>query len=421
MRSRHTLRVLFLTVTVTAVAACADDSDSPFEERIVDGVVELHYRESVPPDLNPYEIQLAATYGENQSEETYLFGAADIIGQHPNGTVLVSDGSESLIYRFSEAGELLSTFGGRGQGPGELSDSFLELLHLDELLIWDNGNGRLSRFGVDGDFLGQTLFRELPLARQFAPVSRPRGSAYAAVELGTSYAAGATSRTAMFSVHLLDEELQKIATPINMNEERVPAFIGPVGYFPMFEFESPRVGLVPERPLVWSYGREYRIDFMEFGTDRRWAVIVPHPARPLRTEHREREYRGYASFQAEEEARRSIQHPANLPHLDLLRWDETGRLWVREYVAPGDEPESFVFDVFRTDGTWLFRQELPVTPDLITATGFFDEAADGDENPVIHFYRWLRSPPDLSHSASSARPGTRPLSRTGTFAPATSR
>jgi hypothetical protein len=386
--------LLCLAGITLVAAACAGGSDSPFEERIVDGVVELHYREYSPPDLNPYQIQLAATYGENQSEETYLLGYADIIGQHQDGTVIIADGSESLIYRFSEAGELLSVFGGRGQGPGELSDSFLELLHLDELLIWDNGNGRLTRFGKGGEFLGQTLFRELPLARQFVPVRRPRGSAYAAVELGTSYAAGATSRTAKFSVHLLDDELQKVSTPVNMDEERVPAFIGPVGYFPMFEFESPRVGLAPGRPLTWSYGREFRIDFMEFGTDRHWAVIVPHPARPLTAEHREREYLAYASFQAEEEARRSIQHPTDLPHLDLLRWDETGRLWAREYVAPGEEPESFTFDVFRTDGTWLFRQVLPVTPDLITAAGFFDEGEDEDENPVIHFYRWMRSPPD---------------------------
>ena len=390
MRSMRAAGLLLLAGVTLAGYGCAGGSDSPFEERIVDGVVELHYRESIPPDLNPYQIQLEATYGENQSEETYLLGYADITGQHEDGTVFIADGSESLIYRFSGAGELLSVFGGKGRGPGELSNRFLELLHNDELLFWDNGNGRLSRFGLDGGFLGQTLFRELPLARRFMPVGRPRGAAYAAVELGTSYMAGATSRTAKFSVHLLDDQLEKVATPLNMDEERVPAFIGPVGYFPMFEFESPRVGLAPGNPLAWSYGREFRIDFMELGTDRRWAIVIPHPARHLTTELREREYQAYAGFQAEEEARRSIQHPADLPHLDLLRWDETGRLWVREYVAPGEEPESFTFNVFRTDGTWLFRQELPVTPDLITAAGFFDEGVDGDENPVVHFYRWIR-------------------------------
>ena len=89
-----------------------------------------------------------------------------------------------------------------------------------------------------------------------------------------------------------------------------------------------------------------------------------------------------------EAARRSLTFPSCLPAIGSLQWDDRGRLWVSDY-AISEEPDVYRFNVFSREGEWLFGQDLPFDPDVITENGLYLNSEDEAGNPVIHFYRWV--------------------------------
>ena len=79
----------------------------------------------------------------------------------PDGTLFIADGyGLSWIHRYSQAGEYLGSFGGRGEGPQHLHTPHgLWMDTLSEpatLLVADRENHRLARFALDGTYIGGT-------------------------------------------------------------------------------------------------------------------------------------------------------------------------------------------------------------------------------------------------------------------------
>ena len=146
-------------------------------------------------------------------------------------------------------------------------------------------------------------------------------------------------------------------------------------------------------PIAWSYGYEFRVDFMDPDDMTRWAVTIPHEVLPLSEEMKESQLRSYERLTSSNEARRKVTFPDRLPHLNSiedLRWDLSGRLWVQEYRDHTATESMYRFYVFSRDGKWLFRQDLPIRPWLITEDGFYGRATDDEGNPLVQFHRLVR-------------------------------
>lgn len=73
----------------------------------------------------------------------------------PNGDMYVSDGyANARIHRFSPSGELLSSWGEPGTGPGEFHvPHSLAIAQEEKLLVADRENDRVQVFTLDGRFL----------------------------------------------------------------------------------------------------------------------------------------------------------------------------------------------------------------------------------------------------------------------------
>ncbi len=76
----------------------------------------------------------------------------------PDGTVFVADGyGANFIHRFDRAGNYQSTFGGTGDGPGNLNCPHGLMVDTrgaqPELIVADRGNRRLQYFDLDGRHL----------------------------------------------------------------------------------------------------------------------------------------------------------------------------------------------------------------------------------------------------------------------------
>ena len=112
-------------------------------------------------------------------------------------------------------------------------------------------------------------------------------------------------------------------------------------------------------------------------------------ALPVTSEHREDYLTRYYSREGTvEEARRKLPWPSHFPHLESMKWDTAGRLWVQEYRDPLDEEAPWIYQVFDTDGTWLFQQELPIRIGTVVENGMYVSEYDETDNSIIRYYRF---------------------------------
>lgn len=70
-----------------------------------------------------------------------------------NGDIYVGEHLDGLIRKIDKSGKLLQIIGGHGQGPGEFSGILkFDFDQSGQLLVYDFGNMRLSRFTEEGTF-----------------------------------------------------------------------------------------------------------------------------------------------------------------------------------------------------------------------------------------------------------------------------
>src|ERR1700730_9547892 len=73
----------------------------------------------------------------------------------PGGDIFITDGyGNSQVHRFSSAGQLISSWGSPGTGPGEFSTPHdLAFTNNGEVVVCDRENNRIQLFDLDGKFI----------------------------------------------------------------------------------------------------------------------------------------------------------------------------------------------------------------------------------------------------------------------------
>lgn len=155
-----------LLVVLTLSACKSGDTDQVQSRRVADGRV-----------FDPVSFDTLWTLGEHDdSSFSYLWSPR----WAPGGGVYVADIGNARLHYVSSAGELVWSFGRRGQGPGELME--VRVISVDpqgNAVIVDNLNRRIVTVGRDG-----SLVSERPL-----PGDMGHSSAVAALDDG-SFALG---------------------------------------------------------------------------------------------------------------------------------------------------------------------------------------------------------------------------------------
>lgn len=99
-----------------------------------------------------------------EGEEGKPFHRPTGVAIAPSGELYVSDGySGSWVHRFSPDGELMSSWGGSGAGPGRFDLPHGVCVGRDgRVWVADRGNGRIQIFSPGGEFLAQWTDMDLP-------------------------------------------------------------------------------------------------------------------------------------------------------------------------------------------------------------------------------------------------------------------
>jgi len=309
----------------------------------------------------------------------------------PDGGLLIAGGDDEsgIIHRFSPEGMYLSSFGPRGEGPGELRGAHPVFLLGDTIAVPDNANKRVSLFDLTGRFLDLvTMPVEIAGHRsmEILPISRSRFMLVSLDGRGLSQSGSRRIFRWRYLIQELDRDLLPIYTAVDTLHDHEWIVVenrylySPMGRDGPVSFEA-----APGQPVAWVESDAYRIEFLDLATRRRYAVELPHTPEPVTAEMRRRFVDAHVEMDYSREGLNRVQLPGHLPATDVLRWDDQGRLWARDYVTDyaESETETYVFNVFSREGEWLFRQNLDHTPDLIQHGALYFGDEDEDGNPLV--------------------------------------
>lgn len=392
MTSRGSISALIsVTIFFGSLTACSfGDSGCGYSEEIIDGVTVRTYEITEAPQIDPYELVPSTIFGGDQGEDTYLLYGISLLGFSRSGLLVTGDGRASRFHVFSPDGTHLREFGRMGQGPGEFSRMSTWLFDGAHIHIFDRSLRRRTLLDLEGILVS---IRSYPDEFAMRRVAMPRaftGSGQNLTYLCEMKLRSSRENMFTYTVALRDTAMMLIETPIDTSHS--PGIFevgGPGSRRPPFTLHDPASALGSNQPLAWSWGREFRIEFLDLVSRDHRAVIIPHEALTVTVEHRDDYLERYYSDEGlVEEARRKLPWPSHFPHLDGMRWDSTGRLWVLEYQDPLDEDAPWIYQVFGTDGTWLFQQELPMRIGFVVEDGMYVSEYDEANNSIIRFYRF---------------------------------
>jgi len=377
---------LILTAVISLMSLSIADAQEP-QVRIVDGVREIVYSVSEPPVIDPYEVELSLLFGTDQGEDSYFFRLPTPEVLTDDGILYVVDARMSKLHWFSPDGAHLGMFGTKGDGPGEFPNVLQDcIVDGDRIYINDPFASRMNIFTLTGEYI-----ESIPYSS--TTVRSPYITLYGPAENRLYLIARPLQRREMndaqFRIVRHNEQLEAIDTPLEIFTTIETVQLGRSNInVPIFTNYLPECALEIDLPAAWSYGDEFRVDFLDPVDLSRWAVTIPHEALPVTRVLREDTIQRYAGGESEEAARRNLRFADHLPHISFMNrgWDSSGRLWVQEYRDRTIENSPYRHYVFAKDGTWLFRQDLPKHPSLITSEGFYTRGELDDGTPVVEFY-----------------------------------
>ncbi len=101
------------------------------------------------------KIELIKTLGDLYGEdEELMFYLPSDIAQDQNGSLYILDTGNYLIKKFSRDGRFIKSFGGQGQGPGELNHpTSINIDNDGNIVVSDQGNNRFEVMSPDGRYI----------------------------------------------------------------------------------------------------------------------------------------------------------------------------------------------------------------------------------------------------------------------------
>jgi len=199
--------------------------------------------------------------GVLEGEEAYMFAGISDLDRHPDGRLLVADGSQLKI--FDPEGRFLRQMGGRGEGPGEFMALFSAWWGGEYVLGHDVFESTVARFDTLGVLASDQRIEGAPRTSPEQIVDF-NGRA---LGIGTRYGAGTPEgRRAVHIAEIVEVDLS--TGEVSEVLARFPAGTGMMTEYgesssPAFDSIA-RPALVGEDRLLVSSGMEYVVDLVAF-------------------------------------------------------------------------------------------------------------------------------------------------------------
>jgi len=343
------LKLIFLSLFGIIVLLACSKKETTYTIETIDGVNYITNNALQWGDEQKITLEFVRKIGEMDAEDKHylLFRPRDCVRDSKGNNYILHDGDHH-IFKYDPDWKFITSFGGKGQGPGEIAGSYgLAMDHNDILYVIDHRNMRVQKFDGEGNPVGG-----FPLPRQTFMASIQKSGDV--ILSGQSFAFQNLSKVTDFKLlikvdskgkiikHFVDAK--KFDSPMSLYRVNELSFeIDEEDYiYVTFEYLNRIEKYSPDSELIYSMSRplNYQIGHKEV-------------MRKYNVEGQVREYpdmdMSYVSY-----------------FIDI---DPQRRLWVQTYnKQPKDkgsgsssveEEGIFDFEIFSNDGILLTRVPAP--------------------------------------------------------------
>jgi 6-bladed beta-propeller len=253
-----------------------------------------------------------------------------------NGTIYILDrkNKEHSIFAFDRDGRFISSFGRKGQGPGQnqnISRMFVTGHH--ELFVRDMGNQKIMYFNSKGEML-----RELRTPSDIEGILPLSNGNY----VGTKSQIDPASKEIVIGLNLYDAEfrekrlIDRISYPNTFLSERITAEYNILTYMSTDDF------------IYYGFPRSgYAIIKTSLNGDRLSRIIGPVRESPLNDLYKAEFQKKIGSIY--EAIKEKIEFPKYLPPFHSFTVSDKGELYVMTYEYAG-RTEVYGYDIYDSSG-----------------------------------------------------------------------
>jgi len=339
-------KYVFIAFILLILSNCGPRQDEV--EKIVEDGVEV-----IINHLEPYKIGDISSFHleeifkiDTEEDEISNLGIPDILGFEISslGEIFILrtfTGEGDFIFKFNSSGKFVTSFGPRGQGPGEFQNPHhIALDSEDNIVIIDSGRPILIKYDKDGVFIDDY---EMP-NEDTRITSGPKATL---LVQGILFDRDKEKASYSFKLKLLNHNLEVIQVIDKLSFEISPVKIRATE--PLFcwsaSLESIFVANEERGYEIWVYDsngkliRKIRKEYTQLPVSENYKekILKPFPVN----------------------MRNVLYFPEFQPPLQSLAAADNGKLLVSTYES-GNSPGEFMCDIFNEDGVFIGRKSLNI-------------------------------------------------------------
>jgi hypothetical protein len=283
-----------------------------------------------------------------------------------DGSIFIKDREQLL--RFNKDGKFLKNFFKKGQGPGEISNSFTFLIDKNELYVTDYGQRRIFRVDSDGRYIDQ-LSMEISSLNLFGV----RSDGYVMMK---PVLPSPEEKTGKFLPLLYKI---KFVSKDGKSEKDLYAFRTRWFMTPHASTQwDPDIAVMSDdgRYLYGCHSTEYLIEVLDLGAGR---IVKLFRRSYRRVKH--------VAGKREEESRKAYGFPEQVYEWDVIDlFVNQNKLWVQ--TSTEDSAKGVLFDVFDENGRFVDSFHVGAGRSLLKVQGdviFVLEKAEDESLRVVKY------------------------------------
>jgi hypothetical protein len=340
------MKKLFILVCSLSLCFSCGPKQDKVERITEDGVdVVVNHLEPYKITGEPANLTLEEEFTiDTEKDEITELGLTDIrsfdVDTEQNIYLLHLQSRENCIFKFNKEGSFISSFGRKGQGPGEMQYPIFFQVINNELAV--TNPTKVVFFSNDGKFL-----KEISKDANKLSVILLKNGNYLVRE---NFRDISDSTTRYSSLIIYDSEFNQIK-----EIDRGPGYpFKGDGYRAILPYIHSCV--FGEKIFEGNSEMEYEIHVYDFNGNLIKKIKKEYSPVPINAENKETILKLFERMP--EEIKKTIYFPDNFPPFQRLFFtDDKGRLFVMTYEK-GKKPREFIYDIFNSDGAFIGRTGL---------------------------------------------------------------
>lgn len=346
------MRVFLLVLSIVlSVIGCSKEEQV---QRVMEDGVEiiLNGIEPYPIEEEPTQLSLKEELViDFEREDLAELGITDFLDVDSEGKIYCWRSYETgnLIARLNRSGEFETSFGHRGQGPGELQEpSYLRINELDQIIISDYRR-KICLFEKNGNYT-----KEIKLDPMFEMATLLGNGKILARKILRKPEEGSTE----FPIILCNANLIEIK--LMQPGKRAPSLslakkINPLEIYYYNYVWRISNGLI----YVGNYSGDYELSIYDMDGDLIRKLRKEYNPVPVPRELKKTILERFEKHPMNDELklRDKVFFPRFYPPYQYFFVDEENRLYVMTFEK-GEKPKEFIYDIFNPDGIFIGRMVL---------------------------------------------------------------